>query len=77
MKEKEQAIKDKAFVIHADMNFGINPMSNNASIAWLKLALAWTIRHKRKELEKIILEYLDDEIETEVQPTVALAMNSI
>ena len=77
MQEKELIIKGMAFVIHADMKFGINPASNNASIAWLKLALAWAVRHKRKDLEKIILEYLDDEIETDVKPTVALAMNAI
>ena len=77
MQEKELIIKDMVFVIHADMKFGINPASNHASIAWLKLALAWAIRHKRKELEKAILEYLDDEVEIEVKPTVALAVNTI
>ena len=77
MQNKELIIKDMAFAIHADMKFGINPASTAASIAWLKLALAWAVRHKRKELEKIILEYLDDEIETETKPAFALAMNAI
>lgn len=77
MQEKELIIKDMAFVIHADMKFGIKPTSNAASVRWLNLALAWAIRHKRKELEKIIQEYLDDENETETKPVFALAMNAI
>lgn len=77
MQIKELIIKDMAFAIHADMKFGINPASNAASIAWLKLALAWAIRHNRKALEKNIREYLDDEIETEIKPVVSLAMNTI
>lgn len=77
MNEKEYLISEKAFIIHADMKFCIKPTSNAASVRWLNLALAWAIRHKRKELEKIILEYLDDEIETETKPAFALAMNAI
>lgn len=77
MHEKEEVIRDMAFIIHADMKFGIKPTSYSASVRWLKLALSWAIRHKRKELEKIIMEYLDDEIETEIKPVVAMAMNAI
>ncbi len=77
MNEKEYLISEKAFIIHADMKFGIKPTSNGASVRWFKLALAWTVRHKRKELEKIIQEYLDDESEAETKPTFALAMNAI
>lgn len=77
MKTDELLIKDMAFAIHADMKSGMKPTSNSASVRWLNLALAWAIRHKRKELEKIIQEYLDDENETETKPVFALAMNAI
>ena len=73
----EEFIRARAYMIYADMQHGINPASNKTSIAWLKLALAWAIRHKRKELEKIILEYLNDGSETEKIPEFALAMNAI
>lgn len=66
-----------AFAIRADMKFGVKPASNSASVRWLKLALAWAIRHKRKELKKIILEYLDDEIESENKPVIVLSMNIV
>ena len=77
MQEKEQIINDMAFAIHADMKFAIKPASHAGSVAWLKLALAWAIRHKRKELEKNIREYLIDEIETGLKPAVAVVLSTI